>query len=100
MSDIILKLLTTAASIVVGGLIGYVIAYVTGLRAMRKGMQLILRASLNDMYIRFQQQPPTADEKQIFEEMYKCYEQLGENGVMKVKHETVLAMPETVRMRK
>lgn len=97
MSDIILKLLTTAASIVVGGLIGYVIAYVTGLRAMRKGMQLILRASLNDMYIRFQQQPPTADEKQIFEEMYKCYEQLGENGVMKAKHETVLAMPETVR---
>lgn len=97
MSDFIIKLLTTAASIVVGGLIGYVIAYVTGLRAMRKGMQLILRASLNDMYIRFQQQPPTADEKQIFEEMYKCYEQLGENGVMKVKHETVLAMPETVR---
>ena len=97
MSDFIIKLLTTAASIVVGGLIGYVVAYVTGLRAMRKGMQLILRASLNDMYIRFQQQPPTAEDKQIFEEMYKCYEQLGENGVMKVKHETVLAMPETVR---
>lgn len=97
MSDFIIKLLTTAASIIVGGLIGYVVAYVTGLRAIRKGMQLILRASLNDMYIRFQQQPPTAGEKQIFEEMYKCYEQLGENGVMKVKHETVLAMPETVR---
>lgn len=97
MSEFIIKLLTTAASIVVGGLIGYVIAYVTGLRAMRKGMQLILRASLNDMYIRFQQQPPTADEKQIFEEMYECYEHLGENGVMKVKHETVLAMSETVR---
>ena len=97
MSDFIIKLLTTAASIVVGGLIGYVIAYVTGLRAMRKGMQLILRASLNDTYVRFQQNPPTAEDKQIFEEMYKCYEQLGENGVMKVKHETVLAMPETVR---
>ena len=97
MSDFIIKLLTTAASIVVGGLIGYVIAYVTGLRAVRKGMQLILRASLNDMYVRFQRTPPTADEKQIFEELYKCYEQLGENGVMKVKHETVLAMPETAR---
>ena len=97
MSEFIIKLLTTAASIVVGGLAGYVIAYVTGLRAVRKGMQLILRASLNDMYVRFQRTPPTADEKQIFEELYKCYEQLGENGVMKVKHETVLAMPETVR---
>lgn len=97
MSDIILKLLTTAASIVVGGLIGYVIAYVTGLRAMRKGMQLILRASLNDMYIRFQQQPPTADEKQIFEEMYGVYEHLADNGVMSAKHEAVLHMPEEVR---
>ena len=97
MQEVMVEIFSTIVSLAVGGLIGYVVAYVTGLRAIRKGMQLILRASLNDMYIRFQQQPPTADEKQIFEEMYKCYEQLGENGVMKVKHETVLAMPETVR---
>ena len=97
MQEVMAEVFSTIVSLAVGGLIGYVVAYVTGLRAIRKGMQLILRASLNDMYTRFQQQPPTADEKQIFEEMYKCYEQLGENGVMKVKHETVLAMPETVR---
>ena len=97
MNDIIIDGLRTVISLAVGGLIGYVIAYVTGLRAMRKGMQLILRASLNDMYVRFKQNPPTAEDKQIFEEMYLCYENLGENGVMKVKHETVLAMPETVR---
>ena len=97
MKELMIEIFSTVVSLAVGGLIGYVVAYVTGLRAIRKGMQLILRASLNDMYIRFQQQPPTADEKQIFEELYKCYEQLGENGVMKVKHETVLAMPETVR---
>lgn len=97
MQEVMAEVFSTIVSLAVGGLAGYVIAYVTGLRAMRKGMQLILRASLNDMYVRFKQQPPTADEKQIFEEMYKCYEQLGENGVMKVKHETVLAMPETVR---
>ena len=97
MQEVMAEVFSTIASIVVGGLIGYVVAYVTGLRAIRKGMQLILRASLNDMYVRFKQNPPTADDKQIFEEMYKCYEQLGENGVMKVKHEPVLAMPETVR---
>ena len=97
MQEVMAEFFNTIVSLAVGGLAGYVIAYVTGLRAVRKGMQLILRASLNDMYIRFQQQPPTADEKQIFEEIYKCYEHLGENGVMKVKHETVLAMPETVR---
>ena len=97
MQEVMAEIFSTIVSLAVGGLAGYVIAYVTGLRAVRKGMQLILRASLNDMYVRFQQTPPTADEKQIFEELYKCYEQLGENGVMKVKHETVLAMPETVR---
>ena len=97
MNDIIIEGLSTIISLAVGGLAGYVLAYVTGLHAVRKGMQLILRASLNDMYIRFQQQPPTADEKQIFEEMYKCYEQLGENGVMAVKHDAVLAMAEAVR---
>ena len=97
MQEVMTEIFSNIVSLAVGGLAGYVIAYVTGLRAVRKGMQLILRASLNDMYVRFQRTPPTADEKQIFEELYKCYEQLGENGVMKVKHETVLAMPETVR---
>ena len=97
MQEVMAEVFSNIVSLAVGGVAGYAQAYVTGLRAVRKGMQLILRASLNDMYIRFQQQPPTADEKQIFEELYKCYEQLGENGVMKVKHETVLAMSETVR---
>ena len=97
MQEVMVEIFSTVISLAVGGLIGYVVAYVTGLRAIRKGMQLILRASLYDMYIRFQQQPPTAEEKLIWQEMYVVYEKLAENGVMKVKHETVLAMPETVR---
>ena len=74
MNDIIIEGLSTVVSLAVGGLIGYIVAYVTGLRAIRKGMQLILRASLNDMYIRFKQIAPTAKEKQVFEEMYGVYE--------------------------
>ena len=97
MNYIIIEGLSTVISLAVGGLIGYVVAYVTGLRAVRKGMQLILRASLNDMYVRFQQHPPTAEEKQVFEEMYDVYEKLADNGVMKAKHETVLHMAEEVR---
>lgn len=97
MNDIIIEGLSTVISVAVGGLIGYVVAYVTGLRAIRKGMQLILRASLNDMYIRFQQQPPTADDKQAFEEMFEVYEKLADNGVMDVKHEAVLRMKEAVK---
>ncbi|WP_071143001.1 hypothetical protein [Acidaminococcus timonensis] len=97
MNDIIIEGLSTVISLAVGGLIGYVVAYVTGLRAIRKGMQLILRASLNDMYIRFQSHPPTADDKQAFEEMFEVYEKLADNGVMDVKHEAVLRMKEAVK---
>lgn len=97
MNDIVIEGLSTLVSLAVGGLAGYVIAYVTGLRAVRKGMQLILRASLNDMYVRFQRTPPTVEEKQVFEEMYEVYERLAENGIMTAKHEEVLKMPEEVR---
>lgn len=97
MNDIIIEGLSTVVSLAVGGLIGYIVAYVTGLRAIRKGMQLILRASLNDMYIRFKQIAPTAEEKQVFEEMYEVYEKLADNGVMTAKHDAVLHMAEEVR---
>lgn len=97
MNDIIIEGLSTVISLAVGGLIGYVVAYGTGLRAIRKGMQLILRASLNDMYNRFQIIAPTAEEKQVFEEMYSVYEKLAENGVMTAKHEEVLHMAEMVQ---
>lgn len=96
MNDIIIEGLSTVISLAVGGLIGYVVAYVTGLRAIRKGMQLILRASLNDMYARFQVIAPTVEEKQVFEEMYGVYEKLTENGVMAAKHDEVLHMAEEV----
>lgn len=85
---------STIVSLAVGGLAGYVIAYVTGLRAVRKGMQLILRASLNDMYIRFQSAAPTPEEKLIWQEMYLVYEHLAENGIMKAKHDEVIHMRE------
>ena len=58
MQEVMAEVFSNIVSLAVGGLAGYALAYVTGLRAIRKGMQLILRAFLNDMYIRFQQQPP------------------------------------------
>ena len=97
MQEVMAEIFSTIVSLAVGGLAGYVIAYVTGLRAVRKGMQLILRASLNDMYVRFQRTPPTAEEKQVFEEMYDVYEKLADNGIMEAKHQVVLHMKEDVR---
>ena len=97
MQEVMAEIFSTVVSLAVGGLIGYVVAYVTGLRAIRKGMQLILRASLNDMYVRFQQNAPTAEEKQVWEEMYGVYEHLADNGIMNAKHKEVLHMAEQVR---
>lgn len=97
MSDLLMEGSHTLISLAIGGLAGYCVAYVTGLKAVRKGMQLILRASLNDMYNRFQIIAPTAEEKQVFEEMYSVYEKLAENGVMTAKHDEVLHMAEEVR---
>ena len=92
MSDIIIEGLSTVLSLAIGGLIGYVVAYVTGLKAIRKGMQLMLRGALDDMYVKFHHEPPTTDELRRFEEMYVCYEHLAENGVMQAKHDEVLKM--------
>ena len=97
MKEVMAEFFNTIVSLAVGVLAGYVLAYVTGLRAVRKGMQLILRASLNDMYVRFQRTPPTAEEKQVFEEMYDVYEKLADNGIMEAKHQVVLHMEEEVR---
>ena len=97
MSDLLMEGSHTLISLAIGGLAGYCVAYVTGLKAVRKGMQLILRASLNDMYARFQVIAPTVEEKQVFEEMYGVYEKLAENGVMAAKHDEVLHMAEEVR---
>lgn len=97
MQEVMVEILSTLVSLLLGGLAGYVLAYVTGLRAVRKGMQLILRASLNDMYVRFQSAAPAPEEKLIWQEMYSVYEHLAENGIMKAKHEAVLKMPEIRR---
>lgn len=97
MKDIVIEGLSTLVSLLLGGLAGYVIAYVTGLKAVRKGMQLILRTTLNDMYSRLQQHAPTVEEKQEWEEMYGVYERLADNGVMDAKHEEVLHMAEKLR---
>ena len=97
MGEMIIEGLSTLVSLAIGGLAGYCVAYVTGLKAVRKGMQLILRASLNGMYCRFQHIPPTVEEKLIWQEMYSVYERLAENGVMSAKHDAVLHMEEEVR---
>lgn len=97
MEDVLINTANIIIGLVIGAISGYAYAYFSGLKAMRKGMQLILRGCLNDMYVQFQKCPPTADDKQNFEEMFSVYEKLADNGVMDVKHEAVLKMKEAVK---
>lgn len=97
MEDVLINTANIIIGLVIGAVSGYAYAYFSGLQAMRKGMQLILRGCLNDMYVLFQKCPPTADDKRNFEEMFSVYEKLADNGVMDVKHEAVLKMKEAVK---
>ena len=95
--DLLKEVATQAMPYVASGAVGYAVAYVTGLRAVRKGMQLILWSFLNDMYARFQVHAPTAEEKRVFEDIYQVYERLADNGLMTAKHQEVLHMAESIR---
>ena len=97
MEDVLINAVNIVIGLIIGAISGYAYAYFSGLQAMRKGMQLILRGCLNDMYVQFQKCPPTADDKRNFEEMFSVYEKLAKNGVMDVKHEAVLKMKEAVK---
>ncbi|MBS5519657.1 MAG: hypothetical protein KHX13_04910 [Acidaminococcus intestini] len=94
MNDLIIEILKTTLTMLIGSLIGYCYGYYIGLRAVRKGMQLLLRISLNKMYEAFHHILPTADEKRLFDEMFTVYESLADNGVMDAKHREVLFMRE------
>lgn len=97
MEDVLINTVNIVIGLIIGAISGYAYAYFSGLQAMRKGMQLMLRSCLNDMYFRFVRTAPTPEQKQEYEEMYRVYERLGENGVMDAKHEEVLGMKEVLK---
>ena len=94
MNEIITSAITASISLLIGWLAGYAYAYFSGLGAVRKGMQLLLRITLDSLYTHFAMKAPTADEKRTFEEIYAIYEKLADNGVMDAKHDEVIHMRE------
>ena len=94
LDELITGVFTSIISLLIGWLSGYAYAYFSGLKAVRKGMQLLLRITLDALHQQFTLKPPTADEKRTFEEIYIIYEKLADNGVMDAKHEEVLHMRE------
>lgn len=97
MEDVLINTANIIIGLVIGAVSGYAMAYFREIRDMRKGMQLMLRSCLNDMYFQFVRTAPTYEQKQEYEEMFQVYERLGENGVMDAKHEEVLRMKEVLK---
>lgn len=94
MEEMLTAAVTSIISLLIGWLSGYAYAYFSGLKAVRKGMQLLLRITLDALHQQFTMRPPTVDEKRTFEEIFTIYEKLADNGVMDAKHEEVLHMKE------
>jgi hypothetical protein len=68
----------------------------TDLGWLKKGVQSNCRNDLEEIYAKADKEKYCpADEKQRFEQTYQAYHNLGKNGIMDVKHATILGMPET-----
>lgn len=66
------------------------------LMLVKKGTQATCRNDLEEMYSKADKEGFCSDDdKQKFEATYQIYHMLGNNGVMDVKREKLLKMPET-----
>lgn len=67
----------------------------TDLALVKTGVQVTCRSDLEDLADKAERQKfMSAYDKQRFENTYKSYHALGENGVMDAKRDRILAMPE------
>ena len=64
---------------------------------LKKGAQATCRNDLEEMYEKAERDGfCSSDDKMKFEATYQVYHLLGQNGVMDIKRENILKMPETV----
>ena len=80
---------------IIAGMLGFVRLWVKQMRAVKLGLQAILRDRLLQAYHYYKEQGHASyDEKQNVVNLYTQYEALGPNGIMQRKHEAFLALPE------
>ena len=80
---------------IIVGMLGFVKVWIKQMRAVKLGLQAILRDRLLQAYHYYKEQGYTSyDEKQNVVNLYTQYEALGPNGIMQRKHEAFLALPE------
>jgi hypothetical protein len=80
---------------IIVGMLGFVKVWIKQMRAVKLGLQAILRDRLLQAYHYYKEQGYASyDEKQNVVNLYTQYEALGPNGIMQRKHEAFLALPE------
>lgn len=80
---------------IIVGMLGFVKVWIKQMRAVKLGLQAILRDRLLQAYHYYKEQGHASyDEKQNVVNLYTQYEALGPNGIMQRKHEAFLALPE------
>lgn len=85
---------TSLGSAVMGALIAAVVSYYKQNKALKKGLQALLRAQMVNDYNKWTAKgfaPIYARDN--FENCWKQYEALGENGVMTDIHNKFMALP-------
>ena len=74
---------------------GFLISQYKQLKALKLGLQALLRDRLLQAYEFFGTKGfANYDEKQNVQNIYKQYEALGPNGIMEHKHDTFLSLPD------
>lgn len=89
---------TSIGSAIMGALITKVVEYGKQNKALKKGLQALLRAQMVNDYNKWVSKgyaPIYAREN--FENCWKQYEALGENGVMNDIHNKFLALPTSLQ---
>jgi hypothetical protein len=86
-----LKLITLIGFPTIAGFLGYIIRRV---RALDYGIQAVLRDRLRYLYKSYQKQGfIDLDDREDWENMYKQYHALGQNGVMDDVRKKLLELP-------
>ena len=80
---------------IIVGMLGFIKVWIKQMRAVKLGLQAILRDRLLQAYHFYKQQGwASYDDKSNVKNLYDQYEALGPNGIMQRKHDTFLDLPE------
>ena len=86
------EIIKQVVPVILGIIGGYALAWFTGVKALKKGVQVLLRAKLRQDRNYFEKAGITYEQKADYEAMYLAYHDMGKNGVMTECYKAVMRM--------